>query len=711
MSLFGGKSSEPRGPRSAEERERARLEREARRRERGGNPYAGDDGLDSNGKPFFDQEDPLATSLPVPDLPDEHLAEPPPPGVDPVWEDEEEAPAAPSDERPWDDIPIDDVLGEDETAALPPDEDATAALPPDEDETAALPPDERPFEFLEEPAAGEPALDEPPAEQPTAVEEPVVEEPPADEPPATEPPPAPGDTPTVIRTQPSAGEPSSKPAATPPAPIPPAPVEPARVEKTAAETKVDPAYEPSSNGTGEHAAVPQDTQAYDVLRTEDPPAPGPLTPAAGAEPKALVDDQPSETDLEPIEPVAPALPPRLRRFRRERGLSVEPASRRERRKARKEERHAPPPRVPRPPARDATDEHPKRSLVGRIVVGTIILIALVAVAVTAWFAVSLYQPFAGEGGDRVRVRVPSGLTAREIGDLLADQGVVSNGFFFAMRARLDGNRDSLKAGTYTFKEDMPYDDAMKILVKGPPPIKTVKLTLPEGNTVRDYASAVDKSKKVKGKYMRAVRGANFSTRRYGAPSDAPLEGFMFPATYELRQKDATAKRLVSQQLSTFKKNFGSVSMRRAKRANLTPYEVLIIASMVERETALPRERKLIAGVIYNRLKQSIPLGIDATIRYATNNWTRPIKESELATAGPYNTRLNQGLPPTPIGNPGLDSIKAAANPAKTKYLFFVVKPGGDGSHAFSETLAEFNRDVAKYNNARDAAGGKDPSGN
>jgi uncharacterized YceG family protein len=517
---------------------------------------------------------------------------------------------------------------------------------------------------VEKPAAA----DEPtPAEQPTAVEErPAAEAPAIDEP-------------TRI------------------APLPPAPVEPARVEKTAAETTVEPAFDaPSSNGTGEHAAIPQDTAAYDVLGTDA---------ADAAEVKEDTSD-----DLESVA-AAPPLPPRLRRFRHERGLGEPPKSRRERRRARKEERDAPPPRVPRPGGRDGSGEHPKRSIVGRVVVGTIILVAVAAVAVAAWFAVSLYQPFAGEGGDKLRVRIPNGLTAREIGDLLADRGVVSNGFFFSMRARLDGDRDSLKAGTYTFKEDMPYDDAIKILVKGPPPIKTVTLTLPEGNTVRDYAAAVDKSKKVKGKYMRAVRGANFSVRRYGAPSDAPLEGFLFPATYELRQgKQATSKNLVSEQLSTFKKKFGDVSMRKAKRANLTPYEVLIIASMVERETAVPRERRLIAGVIYNRLRQSIPLGIDATIRYATNNWTRPIKQSELDSAGPYNTRLNQGLPPTPIGNPGIASIRAAANPAKTPYLFFVVKPGGDGSHAFSKTLAEFNRDVAKYNTARDANGGKDPSG-
>jgi UPF0755 protein len=114
-------------------------------------------------------------------------------------------------------------------------------------------------------------------------------------------------------------------------------------------------------------------------------------------------------------------------------------------------------------------------------------------------------------------------------------------------------------------------------------------------------------------------------------------------------------------------------------------------------------------VIYNRLHQHMPLGIDATLRYALNNWTRPLKVSELQADTPYNTRTRQGLPPTPIGNPGLSSIQAAAHPARKPYLFYVVKPCGNGGHAFSSTEAKFEADVAKYNAAREANGGKSPS--
>ena len=124
---------------------------------------------------------------------------------------------------------------------------------------------------------------------------------------------------------------------------------------------------------------------------------------------------------------------------------------------------------------------------------------------------------------------------------------------------------------------------------------------------------------------------------------------------------------------------------------------------------MPRERRLIACVIYNRLKQGIPLGIDATTRYDERNWSRPLTKVELARNSPFNTRLRKGLPPTPIGNPGLASIRAAARPARTSALFYVVKPCANGAHAFSRTDAQFQADVAAYNRKRAELGGKDPS--
>jgi UPF0755 protein len=158
-------------------------------------------------------------------------------------------------------------------------------------------------------------------------------------------------------------------------------------------------------------------------------------------------------------------------------------------------------------------------------------------------------------------------------------------------------------------------------------------------------------------------------------------------------------------LEAFRENIAGVDFSYAKSRNLTVYDVLIIASMVEREVSVARERPIVAAVIYNRLKRGEPLSIDATIRFATRNWQTPLTESDLAIDSPYNTRLNAGLPPGPIGSPGLASIEAAAKPAKTDVWLYVVKPGTCGEHDFSNNLADHNRKVARYQAAQEAAGG------
>jgi uncharacterized YceG family protein len=237
----------------------------------------------------------------------------------------------------------------------------------------------------------------------------------------------------------------------------------------------------------------------------------------------------------------------------------------------------------------------------------------------------------------------------------------------------------------------------------------MKVTIPEGQSRREIRSIAQKAE-LRGSYLDATAKApsGFSLRTYGAPRRNSLEGFLFPATYEL-PADASARTLVDRQLEAFGENFEKVDMTRAKRRNLTAYDVLIIASMVEREARVAKERPLIAAVIHNRLREGLPLGIDATIRYATGNWSRPLRQSELQRDSPFNTRTRQGLPPTPIGNPGLASMKAAANPADRDYLYYVVKPGTCGEHAFSRSEQQFQRDVARYNAAREAAGGKSPT--
>jgi UPF0755 protein len=238
---------------------------------------------------------------------------------------------------------------------------------------------------------------------------------------------------------------------------------------------------------------------------------------------------------------------------------------------------------------------------------------------------------------------------------------------------------------------------------------TRKIVVPEGYDRRQTA-AVAKQEGIRGDYMKASESSKgFDPAKYGAQDPPSLEGFLFPATYEL-PRHPSADDLVVRQLAAFKQYVSQVNMSYARSKNLTTYDVLIIASMIEREVAVSKERKLVAAVIYNRLHAGMPLQVDATIRFATNNYTQPVSPSDLQIDSPYNTYTNTGLPPTPIGNPGLASIEAAARPAHASYLYYVVKPNTCGPElAFSTTNAQFLKDKAAYDQARAANGGNAPT--
>ena len=239
-----------------------------------------------------------------------------------------------------------------------------------------------------------------------------------------------------------------------------------------------------------------------------------------------------------------------------------------------------------------------------------------------------------------------------------------------------------------------------------PPPKPFRIVFPEGFTRRQMAdriTAVDaialhkrgvRPRLSAPAYLKATAGKTrvprFGRTRYR------YEGFLFPATYDFF-KNTPSKQLVSDQLEAFQENWAKVNLRYARRKNLTPYDVLIIASMVEKEAQASKERRLVAAVIYNRLHARMTLGIDATIRYGLNvPATESLRESQLHDPTPYNTRLHTGLPPTPIANPGLASIQAAAHPAKVDYIYFVRKP--DKVHHF------FTASAAAFENYKNAHG-------
>ena len=356
-----------------------------------------------------------------------------------------------------------------------------------------------------------------------------------------------------------------------------------------------------------------------------------------------------------------------------------------------------------------TPETPKAPGMHRVRNRVLSVLALLLAAALIWFCIELFQPFHGSGHGSVTVRIPPHSSSSQVGDLLERQGVVASGFFFDLRATLAGDRGKLLPGTYHLKLDMSYGAALKALTTPPPAAKVTNVTIVPGRTRRQIDGLL-RSQGIRGSYLAASRRSPLlRLSAYGAPRSTPsLEGFLFPDTYQLRVP-VTAGALVSDQLTAFKRDFGRVDLGYARAHHISAYDVLIVASIVEEEAATAHDRPLVASVIYNRLKDGITLGMDSTTRYEFNDYTKPLTSAQLDANSPYNTRLNKGLPPTPIGNPGLSAIQAAANPAQTNFLYFVVKPCGNGASVFSSNYNQFLADSARYQSARTRRGGRSPA--
>jgi UPF0755 protein len=240
-----------------------------------------------------------------------------------------------------------------------------------------------------------------------------------------------------------------------------------------------------------------------------------------------------------------------------------------------------------------------------------------------------------------------------------------------------------------------------------PAVERLHIIFPEGLNVREMGDRVAAVRRIaiakrgvtpkltRARYLAAVSRSRPPKAFLRDWKPGSLEGFLFPALYEFTQF-TNGNELVADQLTAFRKAFARVNLSQARSKNLTPYDVLKIASMIEKETVAPRERKLVSAVIYNRLRKTMPLGIDATIRYGLNiSGTESLTKAAIASHSPYNSRRFPGLPPTPIANPGLASIKAAAHPAAVDFLYYVRIPGTK-RHFFTASESEFLRKVCEF---------------
>lgn len=319
------------------------------------------------------------------------------------------------------------------------------------------------------------------------------------------------------------------------------------------------------------------------------------------------------------------------------------------------------------------------------------IVLLVGVPIyAAWQLLLVPEVAVTTVGEPVQVEIPAGSGTGDIAEILADAGVIENSAMFRLRARLDDIDGKLRSGVYELTTGMEYDAVVEKLLAGPP-VKYVTVTIPEGWRVDQIADRIEEKTGIPAAEINAL-AAQASTFVPGHPYLAEaynnsLEGYLFPKTYRVVE-GSTATDVIELMLDQFDTELANVDLAYPTSRGMSLNQVVTLASMVEREARLDEERPLVSSVIYNRLDKGMRLEIDATIEYVIKENRPRLLNKDLEIDSPYNTYKNAGLPPGPIAAPGLASLQAAAAPAETNYIYYVLT-SEDGSHTFTETYAEF----------------------
>ncbi|MDQ3940578.1 MAG: endolytic transglycosylase MltG [Actinomycetota bacterium] len=333
---------------------------------------------------------------------------------------------------------------------------------------------------------------------------------------------------------------------------------------------------------------------------------------------------------------------------------------------------------------------------GRLVTAVFVLVGVVGVASAGGL---LYLRSIGVGGTSssgapVEVTVPEGATAQEIGTILEDAGVIESAFAFRVAVFLGSGAEDIQAGRYELRRGLTATDALETLVDEGPVLEFVNVTFPEGSWLTDFARILDDETHISGDAFLELVTSGKVRSAYRPPTVATMEGLLFPSTYQVIEED-TARSIARRLAAQFEEEMSKLDLSGLQGRGISPYEAIIVASMVEAEARVPEDRGRIAAVIYNRLRQGIELGIDATVLYALGEHKQELTVSDLDVDSPYNTRKFHGLPPTPIGAPGAASLAAAMRPAEGDWLYFVVADC-EGHHAFSTDYDSFLADKARY---------------
>ena len=331
-----------------------------------------------------------------------------------------------------------------------------------------------------------------------------------------------------------------------------------------------------------------------------------------------------------------------------------------------------------------------------------ILITLVAVATSvvlfAGFLVA-YISYASPHGAPLpaEVRIEQGESFASVVRKLREQKVIANERLFSLWARFTGVEKKIHWGLYRFDAPLPPREVLNRMIIGKGIFQSV--TIPEGLTVKEIADLLANLQIADKEKFLTEAAAPELLASLGL-QDKGIEGYLFPNTYHFTPSTPERDILIAM-TEQFRKVFAPLLAQQSEAAQLTPHEIIILASIVEKETGVESERPLVAAVFYNRMQRHMPLQSDPTVIYGLKEFNGNLTKKDLHDANPYNTYRIAGLPPGPICNPGLSSIKAALHPADVPFLYFVSK--NDGTHLFSETLEAHNQAVKTYQPVREPA--------
>ncbi len=328
----------------------------------------------------------------------------------------------------------------------------------------------------------------------------------------------------------------------------------------------------------------------------------------------------------------------------------------------------------------------------------VVTLALAAMGAAAWLWYAIERPYQGFAAQGVFINLPRGASSRTAARLLKQNGVIRSALAFEVYARRHPRR-RLQAGEYFFNHAISGHDVFWQIADGR--VYQQPFTVREGETIFDIAQDLESEKLMTAEEFMAA-AQNPELIRDIAPHAKTLEGYLFPATYFLPRHPAPAD-LTAEMVHKFKEEWQRIVPAESKndKSGLEHgrpvASIVTLASLVERETPKPEERPLVAGAFENRLRKNIPLQCDPTVIYALQDagqYRGKITGADLHFPSPYNTYAHAGLPPGPIGNPGEMSLRAALEPTKTDYLYFVANT--QGGHFFAATLSEHNRNVTRY---------------